>query len=104
MLLTVNNLKKSPKAMLKHFVFGFTFCIGAASALSQTATDIKASTNQSAYTQDSRGIIARSPFGLCWRMGYWTPADAVIGCDGELVPPIAKPTAPAIAALAAPAA
>ncbi|MGH8806278.1 MAG: OmpA family protein [Noviherbaspirillum sp.] len=54
--------------------------------------------------QDSRGVIARSPFGLCWRTGYWTPADAVAGCDGELVPPVAKPTAPAIAAPAAQAA
>ncbi len=26
-------------------------------------------------------MIARNPFGLCWRTGYWTPADAVPGCD-----------------------
>lgn len=44
-------------------------------------TDIKANTPNSAYVQDSRGVIARSPFGLCWRTGYWTPADAVPGCD-----------------------
>jgi OOP family OmpA-OmpF porin len=31
--------------------------------------------------QDARGVIARDPFGLCWRTGYWTPADAVPGCD-----------------------
>ncbi|MCE3604385.1 OmpA family protein [Massilia sp. P8910] len=35
----------------------------------------------SAYVQDARGVIARDPFGLCWRTGYWTPADAVPGCD-----------------------
>lgn len=87
--------------MLKHFAIGFTLCIGAASAFSQTASDITANTDKSAYMQDSRGVIARSPFGLCWRTGYWTPADAVAGCDGELVPPIAKPTAPAIGAPAA---
>jgi OOP family OmpA-OmpF porin len=28
--------------------------------------------------------IARNPFGLCWRTGYWTPADAVPGCDAPL--------------------
>jgi OOP family OmpA-OmpF porin len=44
-------------------------------------TDIKANTPYSAYVQDARGIIARNPFGLCWRTGYWTPADAVPGCD-----------------------
>ena len=47
-------------------------------------TDIQARTPYSAYVQDSRGVIARNPFGLCWRTGYWTPADAVPGCDAPL--------------------
>ena len=58
------------------------------SAIAQTSapyaplsTDIKAKTPHSAYVQDARGVIARDPFGLCWRTGYWTPADAVQGCD-----------------------
>ena len=70
---------------------------GSSSALSQTASDIKAPAS-SAYAQDSRGVIVRTPYGLCWRTGPWTPADAIPGCDGELVPPVAKPTAPAIVA------
>ena len=45
------------------------------------STDIKANSPYSAYVQDQRGVIARNPFGLCWRTGYWTPADAVPGCD-----------------------
>lgn len=49
--------------------------------------DIKAATPKSAYVQDGRGIIARNPFGLCWRTGYWTPADAVPGCDLPLCTP-----------------
>ena len=60
----------------------------AGSALAQSSppfapltTDIKAPTPYSAYVQDARGIIARNPNGLCWRTGYWTPADAVPGCD-----------------------
>jgi OOP family OmpA-OmpF porin len=62
----------------------------AGSALAQQPTtppfapvtqDIKAATPKSAYVQDARGVIARDPFGLCWRTGYWTPADAVPGCD-----------------------
>jgi OOP family OmpA-OmpF porin len=47
-------------------------------------TDIQAPTPYSAYVQDARGVIARNPFGLCWRSGYWTPADAVPGCDAPL--------------------
>ncbi len=47
-------------------------------------TDLKAATPRSAYVQDARGVIARDPFGLCWRTGYWTPADAVPGCDVPL--------------------
>ena len=43
--------------------------------------DLKANSPYSAYVQDSRGVITRNPFGLCWRTGYWTPADAVPGCD-----------------------
>lgn len=51
-------------------------------------TDIQAPKPYSAYVQDARGVIARDPFGLCWRTGYWTPADAVPGCDAPLcVPP-----------------
>ena len=76
----------------------------ALSASAQTVTDIKASTPHSAYVQDSRGVIVRDQFGLCWRTNYWTPADAVPGCDGE----VAKPApvvaeAPAEAPMAKPA-
>ncbi|WP_395406642.1 outer membrane protein OmpA [Pseudoduganella sp. UC29_106] len=72
--------------------------------------DIKAPTPKSAYVQDARGIIARDPFGLCWRTGYWTPADAVPGCDlpictppeelkdGKCVAPPPPPPPPAPAA------
>jgi len=66
----------------------------AASAFAQT--NIQAKTPYSAYVQDGRGVIARSGFGLCWRTGYWTPADAVPGCDGELAPPVPKPVAPPV--------
>ncbi|NMM26398.1 MAG: OmpA family protein [Glaciimonas sp.] len=71
------------------------------SASAQGTQDIQAKTPNSAYVQDSRGVIARSPFGLCWHAGYWTPADSVGGCDGEIVKAAA---APAPAAESAPAA
>ena len=71
---------------------------GLAASSAFVQTDIQAKTPNSAYLQDSRGVIARSSSGLCWRTGYWTPADAVPGCDGELTPPIAKPIAPPVVA------
>ncbi|HYD81826.1 MAG TPA: OmpA family protein, partial [Paucimonas sp.] len=80
--------------MLKKIAAVLIAC-AASSALAQT--DIKAKTPNSAYLQDGRGVITRSGTGLCWRAGYWTPADAVPGCDGELAPPVQKPTAPPVA-------
>jgi OOP family OmpA-OmpF porin len=81
--------------MLKNMACGFAIATATAGAFAQT--NIQATPNSSAYFQDSRGAVIRSQHGLCWRSAYWTPADAVPGCDGELVPPITKPTAPAIA-------
>lgn len=80
------------------------FAASAVVAISASAQEnIQAKTPYSAYVQDSRGVIARDPFGLCWRTGYWTPADAVAGCDGELAKPAAPAAAPAPAPAAAPA-
>jgi len=77
------------------------------SASAQGMQDIQANTPNSAYVQDGRGVIARNPFGLCWHAGYWTPADSVAGCDGEIVAaapaPVAEPApAPAPVVAAAP--
>ncbi|MEO0318584.1 MAG: hypothetical protein RL404_2261 [Pseudomonadota bacterium] len=43
------------------------------------------------YLRDSDDGVVRSGFGLCWKTGFWTPADATPECDGD----IAKPAAPA---------
>lgn len=88
--------------MLKKLAFGLVIASAAVGALAQTVTDIQAKSGNSAYSQNARGVIVRSPYGLCWRTGYWTPADAMVGCDGQLAPPIAKATAPAIAIAPAP--
>jgi OOP family OmpA-OmpF porin len=78
----------------KRVILCFGFCIGATSGQLHAVSDIKAAPANGAYVQDARGNIARTPSGMCWRTGFWTPADAVPGCDGPLLPPIAKPTAP----------
>lgn len=87
------NRGKNMKLLVK-----LTFAATALVALSvnaQTITDIKANAPYSAYVQDARGVIVRDPFGLCWRTGYYTPADAVPGCDAPLVKPkAATPVAP----------
>ena len=74
--------------MKKFFMLMLAASAVAGSALAQSSppfapltTDIMAPKPHSAYVQDARGVIARDPFGLCWRTGYWTPADAVPGCD-----------------------
>ena len=67
------------------------------------------------YLIDSRGEVATSGFGLCWRTSYWTPAAAAndpagCKCDKDLMPkekcePAAAPApAPAAAKTPAPAA
>jgi OOP family OmpA-OmpF porin len=76
------------------------FTLIAVSAFAQE--NIEAKKPNSAYVQDSRGVIVRSATGLCWRTGYWTPADAVPGCDGELAKPVKEPVSPAPTIAAAP--
>lgn len=68
----------------------------AVSASAQQITDAQARSPYSAYTQDTRGVVARSGTGLCWHTGYWTPADAVVGCDGVIAPTATAP-APVVA-------
>jgi OmpA-OmpF porin, OOP family len=72
------------------------FAASAVVAFSASAQEnIQAKTPNSAYVQDARGVVARDPFGLCWHTGYWTPADSVPGCDGEIVKAVAPAAAPA---------
>jgi len=48
------------------------------------------------YLTDTRGAVAKSGFGLCWRTSAWTPAMATAECDPGLVPkPAPAPVAPA---------
>ena len=71
-----------------------------------------ADSTKNGYVVDSSKEIVRSGTGLCWHTGYWTPADAVDGCDGSIAkskdgadksaakssdaaPAAAKPAAPA---------
>lgn len=80
--------------MVTRFAFIATFSIATSPVLAQTMAEVQVPRGNSAYLQEGRGTVVHNPFGLCWRSGTWTPADAVIGCDGQLAPPVANPTAP----------
>ena len=54
--------------------------------------------NNDGYLFDTRGVVAKSGFGLCWKTTRWTPAMAIAECDPELVK---KPEAPTPASPAA---
>ena len=59
--------------------------------------------NNDGYLFDTRGVVARSGFGLCWKTTRWTPAMAIPECDPDLAKKPAPP-APAPAATPKPAA
>lgn len=88
--------------MFIKLAFGLVIGWATGGTLAQTITDIRAQTGDSAYAQDGSKVIVRNPFGLCWRSGYWTPSNAVPGCDGQLAPPVAKITAPAVPTVPSP--
>jgi len=54
---------------------------------------------------ESERQIVKTPFGLCVRTGYWTPAAGVCECDKDLMPAAAcaAPMAPAVTPAPAPA-
>lgn len=91
---------------LAKLVFAASAVVSISAAAQQ---DIQAPKPNSAYVQDSRGVVVRSGTGLCVHTGYWTPADATtVGCDGvvakaEVVPAPAPAPAPAPVPAPAPA-
>jgi OOP family OmpA-OmpF porin len=71
----------------------------AAAALALTGTSFNAFGQAGqAYWGGSAGVWKNSQ-GLCWRSGYWTPANATPECDPDLAPKPA-PAAPAPAPVA----
>ena len=58
---------------MKKQIIGFLLALAATAAVAQTTPQ--------GYLTDTNGQIVRSGTGLCWHNGYWTPANAVEGCD-----------------------
>ncbi|MEF8722913.1 OmpA family protein [Candidatus Accumulibacter phosphatis] len=76
--------------------------LGFGASLAQAQTSIPL---DRVYVIDSRGEVAMSGAGLCWRTGFWTPAGAAkdpagCKCDKDLLPkevcepPMAKAAGP----------
>jgi len=74
----------------------------AAIALGAASFSAAAQSNEGYWTSGPAGAIWKSPFGPCWRAGYWTPAMANAECDPDLVPKPAAAPAPAPAPVAPP--
>ena len=40
----------------------------------------------SGYLASADGGVVKSPYNLCWHQGQFAPADAIRGCDDDLIP------------------
>jgi len=70
--------------------------LAATLACSASAFDALAQNSEEGYVRSvPAGVFVKSPFGMCVRTGYWTPAMANSECDPDLVPkPAAASSAP----------
>jgi OOP family OmpA-OmpF porin len=85
-------------SMKKNSAFNRAMYIAASAIVfSATGTNVAAQTpTTSGYLTDTRTGVVKSPFGLCYRTGYWTPSVASCECDKDLLPKAAcEPPAPA---------
>jgi len=84
---------------LAKLVFAAASAAIALSATAQEIKDIKVRPN-SLYLQDSRDVVTRSGFGLCWQTAFVNgPCEEA---PAQAAAPAAAPAAPAAAAPAAP--
>lgn len=82
--------------MIKKLLKSSLLLATCAMALGAFATNAAAqAAANSGYLQDTRGAVVKSPFNLCWRTGFWSPAMATAECDPDLVPKPVAPTPPA---------
>lgn len=90
-----NTLTKEQMALAISCILTLGLVSGAATAQSNNPT-------KEGYLVDTRGDVAKSGFGLCWRTGYWTPALAIEECDPDLVKKAMAPAPQQLAAVTPP--
>jgi OOP family OmpA-OmpF porin len=93
------NIRKEQRAL---FAGGALLALGVlGGCATPTATTTTGATGTGAprvYVEDTRQAIVKDPFGLCWRTGFWTPAQANCECDKDLLPKEkCEPPAPRVA-------
>ena len=50
--------------------------------------------NNAGYLASPDGGVVKSPYDLCWHQGRFAPADAIRGCDDDLIPKPPPPPPP----------
>ena len=68
--------------------------VTAALMASTAAHAQKANPQNSGYVLSPDASVVKNATGLCWRTGYFTPANAIAGCDDDLLPKAAPAPAP----------
>jgi OOP family OmpA-OmpF porin len=68
--------------------------VAAALMASTAAHAQKANPQNSGYVLSPDASVVKNATGLCWRTGYFTPANAIAGCDDDLLPKAAPAPAP----------
>ncbi len=53
-------------------------------AVSTVASAQTADPKNSGYVISPNSEVVKSGSGLCWRTGFWAPANAIVGCDDDL--------------------
>ncbi len=71
---------------MAHLIATAVFAAASSAAVAQTGN--------AGYVVSPDNQVVVDPFGLCWRTSSFTPADAVKGCDDDLLPKEAPKPAP----------
>lgn len=77
--------------MTKNFAKPLLVAVSLLLAVVAAPVNAQGADSKAGYLTDTRGHVVKSPFGMCWRTGYWTPALAIAECDPDLVKPVAAP-------------
>lgn len=68
---------------------------GVSSTLTTASVAQEVGAGNASYVVNPFGLTWTSPFGQCWRSGFFNPSEAVAGCDDDLLPKKEmKPAAP----------
>lgn len=79
-------------------------CVVAAAMLAAPMVSVSqtAPADKAGYVVSPDRTVVKAGAGSCLRTGYWSPADAFVGCDDDLLPKAPPPPPPAPAPRPAP--